>query len=149
MKKFQQKLTACLITFLFLTLLSVDSGKAQESEIAKFPSRPITIIVPFSAGGSADLAFRLLGKEAEKFFGQPVVIVNKAGGGGAAGFASVAAAKPDGYTIGHSPANAIFILPFLENLPYHPVRDFKYIMQLVDINFGIIVLQLLIFNLKA
>ena len=123
-----------------VTIIGASSGitYAQE-DVTKFPSRPITFIVPFSAGGSADLAFRLLGKEAEKYLGQPVVVVNKAGAGGTIGISAVASAKPDGYTIGHSPGQVLFVMSHLEKLPYHPLKDFTYIMQFVDIYFAIYV----------
>jgi tripartite-type tricarboxylate transporter receptor subunit TctC len=111
---------------------------AQE-ETTKFPTRPITFIVPFSAGGSADVGFRLLGKEAEKYLGQPVVIVNKAGAGGTIGISAIASAKPDGYTIGHSPGQVLFVMSQLEKLPYHPLKDLTYIMQFVDIYFAVYV----------
>ncbi len=123
-----------------LIFLAAGPVFSQETEIAKFPSRPVTLVVPFSAGGSTDLAIRLLAKEAEKHLGQSIVVLNKPGGGGSVGVASVAAAKPDGYTIGHLPGGApLFIMPFLEKLPYHPLKDFRCIMQLVDLNFAVIV----------
>lgn len=128
------------ILFVGFTLLTVNSGYSQETKASEFPNRPINCIVPWPPGTSADLAFRALGKEAEKYLGQPVVIMNKTGGGGTIGVAAIATAKPDGYTIGHCPgAGAIFILPFLEKIPYHPVKDFKFIMQFVDLNPGVIV----------
>ena len=124
----------------FITLLIAKSAYPQELKHGKFPSRPITLIVPWSPGTSADVAFRLLGKEAEKYFGQPVVVVNKAGGGGTIGLGAIASAKPDGYTIGQSPGSgAQFVLPFLENIPYHTVKDFKQIMQFCILNTGVIV----------
>jgi tripartite-type tricarboxylate transporter receptor subunit TctC len=114
-------------------------GMAQE-DVAKYPTRPINCIIPFSAGGSADVAVRLLSKEVEKYLGQPLVVVNKPGGGGSVGVAAVAVAKPDGYTIGQSPGGApLFILPFTEKLPYHPTKSVRYIMQFVDLTFGIVV----------
>ena len=112
---------------------------AQE-DVSKYPTRPITCIIPFSPGGSADLAIRLLSKELEKNLGQPIVVVNKPGGGGSIGVSAVAVAKPDGYTIGQSPGGApLFIMPFLEKLPYHPVKDFRYVVQFVELNFGVAV----------
>lgn len=132
------KLRRVVFICIALTLTSFQTGYAQE-DVAKFPSRPITFIVPFSSGTSADLAFRLLGKEAEKYLGQPVVVVNKPGAGGTIGISAIATAKPDGYTIGHSPGQALFIMPFLEKLPYHPLKDLRYIMQFVDVYFVVFV----------
>src|SRR3990172_3777949 len=106
----------CLIpAFCFIT-----EGFPQDSEVARYPQRPISLIVPFSAGGTVDLAFRLVAKEAERHLGQPIVVVNKPGGGGTVGVAAVATAKPDGYTIGQAPGQTVFVMPFLEKLPYSP-----------------------------
>lgn len=124
---------------IFLILLFTKLGFPQEEEISKFPSRPITYIQPFSAGGLADLAIRLIAKEAEKFLGKPIVVVNKTGGAGSIGVAAIAASKPDGYTIGNTAASPLFVVPFLEKVPYHPVKDLKMIMQFSTFNIGVIV----------
>jgi tripartite-type tricarboxylate transporter receptor subunit TctC len=65
-----------------------------------YPSRPVTLIVPWAAGGGADIASRVLGAALEKEFGQPVNVVNRPGGNGVAGHIAIASAAPDGYTIG-------------------------------------------------
>lgn len=123
-----------------LILLFAKSGFPQQTEIGRYPSRPITYIEPFTPGGSSDLAIRALGKEVEKYLGQPLIVVNKPGGGGSVGVSAIAAAKPDGYTIGQSVGGApLFILPFMEKLPYHPVKDLRYIVQYSAPSFGILV----------
>src|ERR1700750_535396 len=76
-------------------LISAAAG-AQE-----YPTKPITLIVPWPAGGSPDIAMRAIAESPAKVLGQPIAIDNKAGGGGTVGPATMAAAaKPDGYTIG-------------------------------------------------
>lgn len=121
---------------LVLILLFAEWGHSQEV----YPSRPITFIVAFPPGGSTDLSYRLLIKETEKYLGQPIVVVNRPGGGGTIGVSAVASAKPDGYTIGMSPSGGFLaIMPYLEKIPYHPLKDIKYIMQFSDLNFGVIV----------
>ena len=132
------RLARGLLSCVAIVWVLIGTAYAQE-EPSKFPTRPITFIVPFSAGGSADVGFRVLGKEAEKYLGQPVVIVNKAGAGGTIGISAIASAKPDGYTIGHSPGQVLFVMSQLEKLPYHPLKDFTYIMQFVDIYFAVYV----------
>jgi tripartite-type tricarboxylate transporter receptor subunit TctC len=67
---------------------------------AEYPEREITLIVPWAPGGGTDLVARFLGDLMEKDLGKPVVVVNKPGGGGLVGFNQIAAAKPDGYTVG-------------------------------------------------
>ena len=117
-------------------LLSANGGLSQEA----YPSRPVTFIVPFPPGGSTDLGYRLLTKETEKYLGQPIVVVNKPGGGGTVGVSAIASAKPDGYTIGQSPSGGFLaIMPHMEKLPYHPIRDLRYIMQFAELNFGVLV----------
>lgn len=111
----------------------------QEEEIAKYPSRPITFITPLPAGSTGDLAPRLICKEAEKFLGQPIIVVNKPGGGTTIGTAAIAASKPDGYTIGYPPPSGTVVATFMEKLPYHPLNDFQQIMQFTEANFGVTV----------
>ena len=65
-----------------------------------YPSRPITVIVPWGAGGGTDATARIIGSLLEKELGQPVNVVNRAGGSGVVGHAAIASAAPDGYTIG-------------------------------------------------
>jgi tripartite-type tricarboxylate transporter receptor subunit TctC len=116
----------------------IKSGFAQE-EAARYPSHPISLIVPLPPGSSADLEFRLIAREAEKFLGQPVVVVNKPGGGTTIGVAALAASKPDGYTIGFTTPTSLLVAPFVEKLPYQPTRDFQHFMQHSEANFGIVV----------
>jgi len=65
-----------------------------------WPSKPIHLVVPYAAGGFADIRARMIGVELAKSLGQPIVIENKPGAGGALGTDAVAKAAPDGYTIG-------------------------------------------------
>ena len=128
----------CFFVCLILTALQAGPGFADDTaDIARYPSRPITVDVAVSAGGPTDLFFRLLCKEAEKYLGQPLVIVNK--GGLAIGMAAIAVAKPDGYTIGHSSNSALLVIPQFEKIPYDPLKDFRHIIQAADINFGVFV----------
>ena len=127
---------AFVLVGLAFILLFANGGPSQEV----YPSRPVTFIVPFPPGGSTDLGYRLLTKEAEKHLGQPIVVVNKPGGGGTVGVSAIASAKPDGYTIGQSPSGGFLaIMPHIEKIPYHPIRDLRYIMQFAELNFGVLV----------
>ncbi len=93
----------------------------------KFPDRPINLIVNYGAGGSTDVAIRLLAKVAEKKLGVPIVIANKAGGGGLLGITEVSKSKPDGYTIGTLTIAAMSAVPYLQKVAYDPFKDFDYI----------------------
>ena len=66
---------------------------------AAFPDKPVTVICPWTAGGGTDLLLRALSKEAEKFLGQTINVVNQTGGAGAIGHNAIRAARPDGYTV--------------------------------------------------
>ena len=102
-----------------------------------YPVKPITLIVPWTAGGSTDITMRALAEVAGKHLGQPIVVDNKAGGGGTVGPATMAAsAKPDGYTISQIPIT-VFRLPLMQKTTWDPVKDFSYIIHLTGYTFGI------------
>lgn len=126
-------------SWLILILLFTKPGDAQEKEVASYPSRPITYFISMPPGNSSDLAARLIAKEAEKYLKQPIVPVNKPGGSLTFGVAATATAKPDGYTIGIGIHSPLFLVPHLEKVPYHPIKDLKQIMQFASFNFGVIV----------
>ena len=73
---------------------------AAASAFAAYPERPITLIVPWGAGGGTDATARIIGSLLEKELGQPVNVVNRTGGSGVVGHAAIAQGTPDGYTIG-------------------------------------------------
>ena len=90
-----KKLATILATACVLAASTVLTAKA-----ADFPQRPVTLVVPWGAGGGSDTIARALQKPLEKEIGKPVVIINKPGGSGTVGTSYVAHARPDGYTIG-------------------------------------------------
>jgi tripartite-type tricarboxylate transporter receptor subunit TctC len=96
------------------------------SALAEYPEKPITMVVPYGAGGGTDLAARVLADEMQKILGQPVVVRNDAGGGGAVALAGVYNAKPDGYTIAVGTGSNTSIIPFSTQVAYDPLK-FTYI----------------------
>ena len=76
------------------------TAAALPAQAQNYPSRPITLIVPWGAGGGTDATARIIGSLLEKEVGQPVTVVNRTGGSGVVGHAAIASAAPDGYTIG-------------------------------------------------
>ncbi len=100
---------------------------------AAFPSRPVTIVVPFPAGGALDIVARAVAEEMRKSLGQAVIVENRPGAGGTLGSAAVARAAPDGHTLllGSIATHAI-AAGLYRNLPYDPVRDFAPITQLTS-----------------
>lgn len=116
MKLFFSKIKI-LLFFIGLTL----TAQAQ----ATYPERPIKIIVPFSAGGAADNAARLLGEQLTKKFNQTVIIENKPGVSGIIGTQTAARAEPDGYTLIIGTLTTHALNPFfVKNVGYDPVEDF-------------------------
>ncbi len=107
---------------------------------SRFPDRPVTIIVPFVAGGSTDVVMRALAEATSKRLGQPVLVENRPGAGSSLGPAAVARARPDGYLLTQMPNSAIR-LTFLQRLSYDVLRDFTPVVHLTGYLFGIIVKQ--------
>lgn len=91
----------------------------------EWPQRPVKIVVPFSAGGAADVLTRTLGERLQVRLGQNFVVENITGAGGNIGMQAVQNAAPDGYTVASATIGTLPINQFLfSNLPYDPVRDF-------------------------
>jgi tripartite-type tricarboxylate transporter receptor subunit TctC len=104
-----------------------------------FPSKPITLICPWSAGGPTDLHLRKVAEIAARHFGQPVLVENRPGGSGMNGPATMArTAKPDGYTISQLTITA-FRVPHMQKVDWDPLNDFTYIIGLAGYTFGIVV----------
>lgn len=89
-----------------------------------YPARPITLIVPFAAGGSNDIIARAIGKKLSDHWGQAVVIDNRGGAGGVIGSADVAKAAPDGYTLLLVSSTFTINPAIKKNLPFDTARDF-------------------------
>lgn len=91
--------------------------------LAEYPEKPIEFVIPFGAGGGADIEGRLLAKEMSKFLGVPVVPVNKPGAGGAVTYTYVKNAKPDGYTVAWN-STSILTTTNIGNVPFkHSAMD--------------------------
>jgi tripartite-type tricarboxylate transporter receptor subunit TctC len=98
-----------------------------------YPAKPIKIVVPFPAGGIADLYARLIGARLSDTWGQPIVIENRTGAGGNIGADAVAKSAPDGYTLvmGSFGTHAVNVSLFA-NIPYDPLRDFAPIILVLE-----------------
>jgi tripartite-type tricarboxylate transporter receptor subunit TctC len=103
---------------------------AQASHADAYPTKPVHIIVPFAAGGVADLLPRIVGQKLSEKWGQPVVVENKVGAAGNIGMAEGARAAPDGYTLVLAPTGNLTVNPFLFKLPFDTARDFTPITVL-------------------
>ena len=108
---------------------------ASHASAQEYPSRPITLIVPWPAGGPTDITMRSMADAAAKHLGQPIMIENKAGGGGTVGPATMAAtAKPDGYTLAQMPIT-VYRLPLMQKTTWK-ADDFTYIIHLTGYVFA-------------
>ena len=106
---------------------------------ARFPERPVTLVVPFAPGGIADLTARAVAEQLGRSMGQPVVVENKPSAGSIVASQAVAAARPDGHTLllmsnGHAVSVSLF-----KKLPYDPQRDFAPISLLGSFDLGLFV----------
>ena len=102
-----------------LTVSALCSAAAYAQSADTFPSQPVQIILPYSAGGGVDAMARAFAKEASNMTLQQWVVTNREGAGGVVGFTALAKAKPDGYTIAFSPASPLTNSPFLNaNMPF-------------------------------
>jgi tripartite-type tricarboxylate transporter receptor subunit TctC len=124
----KKSLNTLLAAVLGTGLVIAGAANAQ-----KYPDKPITLVVPFAAGGPTDTIARLIAVPMGKSLGQTVVVENVAGAGGTIASAKVAKSKPDGYTIyihhmGMATAQALY-----DKLPYDPMKDFEYIGQVADV----------------
>jgi tripartite-type tricarboxylate transporter receptor subunit TctC len=126
----------------FLRLAAGAAALPAVTRIAKaqtFPSKPVTLIVPWTPGGTTDVALRALATATERHLGRSIVIENRPGAGGTLGPAQMAAlAKPDGYTVSQLPIS-VFRLPFISRTSYDPAKDFTFIIGLTGYTFGVVV----------
>jgi tripartite-type tricarboxylate transporter receptor subunit TctC len=109
--------------------------RAQTGE--EFPSRPITLWVPWPAGGATDLTLRLLGELAGRHLGQRVVVENRGGAGGTLAMPILQQAVPDGHTIAQMP-QTVLRAPYLQRVVWDPIRDTTPIIQLSGVTFGML-----------
>jgi tripartite-type tricarboxylate transporter receptor subunit TctC len=120
-----RKRTAILSTTLFAAS-TVLAALASPTQAQPYPTRPITIVVPFAAGGGNDILARLLGQHMGRALGQQFVIENRGGAAGTIGARAIAKATPDGYTlmVGHSGLFAMAPGLYGSNAGYDPRKDF-------------------------
>src|SRR5437764_5106712 len=115
-----------------LAALAVAHGGALAQ--APYPDRPVRIIVPFPAGGPADVLARIVGDKLAQTFGKPFVIENKPGAGGNIGMEQGARAAADGYTLTLAPVGNLTVSPYIySKLPYDPVKDFAPVTVLAAV----------------
>ncbi|MDP9880154.1 tripartite-type tricarboxylate transporter receptor subunit TctC [Variovorax boronicumulans] len=127
--------TQRLSRLLALAALFTAAGTATAET---YPQRPVTLIVPYAAGGPTDQHLRAVADEAGKALGQPVVLDNRPGASGTNGAAALVRAAPDGYTLAVLPAS-VYREPFINKVAFDPARSFSYVVMLSDYTFGLAV----------
>ena len=132
MKSRKQVIIGILVVFSLILSWEMP-GLAQE-----YPSKPITLVVPYPPGGSTDLTGRAMANAAKKYLAQPVICENKAGGGGTVGPSLVISKPPDGYTVGIS-SGAVTIAWHMGKLNFNPLEDSTPIIRYTTYVFGMVV----------
>jgi len=117
--------------------LSIGAAGMNAVQAQTYPSRPITVVVPYPAGGPTDTLARIVAEPMRAALGQPIVIENVSGAGGVTGSARVARAAPDGYALIFSHLATHVILPATQSLSYDVVKDFEPIALIADTPQGI------------
>jgi tripartite-type tricarboxylate transporter receptor subunit TctC len=126
---------AALVGVSALPFAAAGAARAQ----AKFPDRPIRLIIPWTAGGPADAGFRILAQSVSKKLGQQVIVDNKAGASGIMGAIALQEAKPDGYTISQMHMSVLRQPLLNKQLTYNPINDLTYILQITGFVMGVVV----------
>ena len=114
-------------------LLAATNGQA-----ADFPKSPITLVMPWGAGGATDITFRALCEAVKTYLGQPVIVENRPGGGSAVGVGSIVGKKPDGYTVVEA-TESLHRNSYINKLPFDTVKDVTPIILVGGHQVGIVV----------
>jgi tripartite-type tricarboxylate transporter receptor subunit TctC len=132
--------TRGLLVGLAAAMLAGPCAQAQSEHILDYPIRPVTIVVPFAAGGGTDILARMVALELEQRLGRPFIIENKPGAGGTTGAAFVARANPDGYTLLMAPSPPMAAaVTIYKNLAYDPAADFVPLALVAQTPFVLVV----------
>lgn len=114
------------------------AGAAAPLRAQNFPTRPITLICPWPAGGSTDVTMRALAEATAKHLPQPIVVENRPGAGGTLGIVALKSAQPDGHTVSQIPLGA-FRIPHTQKVSWDPLADITYIIGITGYTFGVVV----------
>ena len=127
-----RRIVAAMAASVLMAALAGDDAQAQSDN---YPSRPITLLVPFAAGGSSDVVMRLVSAKVSESLKQTIVIDNRPGGGGNVASLALKNAPPDGYTLamGHTGTHAINATLY-PDLKFDPIKDFQPITALISFN---------------
>lgn len=120
--------------------IGLAAGAASAQPAARFPERPVRMVVPFAPGGSTDIFARLVAAKMSEDLGQQIVVDNKPGAGGNIGAEAVARSAPDGYTLLVGTPGPLTINPnLMKSMPYDPARDLVGVGQIVNVQSVLVV----------
>src|SRR5712692_3231217 len=123
-----------------IVLALVASGQPSPAPAQDYPTRAVTMIVPWAPGGAVDTVARVISPKVSERLGKPVVIENRGGAGSTLGTALGAKAAPDGYTLGMPGSGSMAIGPAMyKQLPYDPTKDFAPMALIGRVPFVLIV----------
>jgi len=108
-----------------------------QNDTSRYPTRPITFIVPWNPGGNTDVVMRIVATAVGRELGQPLVVENRPGVSGTLGAGVMAQALPDGYTIAQVSVPLVR-LPLIQKMPWDPLEDFTYIANIMGYVFGVV-----------
>ena len=121
------------------TLLALSAMPTAAIAQPRFPDRPIRLIVPWTAGGPADVGYRILSESVQRQLGQPVVVDNRAGAAGILGAVALQEARPDGHTVSQMHVGVVRQMLLNPRPPYNPIDDLTYILQITGFTMGVVV----------
>jgi tripartite-type tricarboxylate transporter receptor subunit TctC len=129
-----------IVARLSLAVVALGAFALAPTVAQDYPTRPVTMVVPFAAGGAGDILSRMIAPRLEKKWGQPMVVDNRPGAGGVTAAIHVAKAQPDGYSliIAPSPVMAVNVTLF-KKLPYDPINDFVPLAMAAQTPFVLVV----------
>src|SRR5262245_59750018 len=122
---------------LFVVAVMLDAAASSAAAQAKFPNRPIRILIPFAAGGGTDIVARIVGQRLTEQTGQPIIVEAKPGAGGAIAVNELMRSEPDGYTLMIATSTHA-TLPALSNVSWHPSNDFTPIAAVYSYPFVLV-----------
>ncbi len=125
------------VTRLLLGLACVLGSSVSHAQ-SSYPERPVTVLVPFTAGGATDAFTRVVMKVASATLGVPIVIDNRPGGNGTVAAQAAARARPDGYTLSMI-VSGVFRQPYLQSMSFNPITDLDFIAMTNDFDMQVVV----------
>lgn len=115
------------------TAVALAGGAGKPAPAQTYPTKPVTLVVPYAAGGTADVVSRVVAQDLGPLLGKSVIVDNRAGGGGVIGWGAVARAAPDGYTLLAAELSLAIAAGLIPKLPFDPRRAFTHVVTAASV----------------